>query len=39
MKNLKQSKEYKAPTFQLVTTDEQKKVFFAASGTPGPANT
>jgi len=32
----KQSKEYKTPQFQFVKTDEQNKVFFAASGTPGP---
>jgi len=30
----KQSKEYKAPQFQLVRQDEQNKVFFTASGGP-----
>jgi len=35
MKENKQSKAYKTPQFQFVKTDEQNKVFFAASGTPG----
>ncbi len=36
MKETKQTKEYKTPQFQFVKIDEQNKVFFAASGTPGP---
>jgi len=35
MKQNQQSKEYKTPKFQIVKQDEQNKVFFAASGTPG----
>jgi len=34
MTQTKQSKEYKAPQFQLVRQDEQNKVFFTASGAP-----
>jgi len=37
MKETKQSKEYNTPQFLFVKTGEQNKVFFAASGTPGPA--
>lgn len=29
------NKEYKAPEFRLVNTDESNKVFFDGSGTPG----
>jgi len=39
MKDNQQSKEYKTPQFQFVKTDNQNKVFFAASGTPGPTPT
>jgi len=35
VKEIHQSKEYKTPQFKFVKTDEQNKVFFAASGTPG----
>jgi len=35
MKEIKQSKEHKAPYIQLVRMDESNKVFFAASGKPG----
>jgi len=34
MKQIRQTKEYKTPQFQLVRQDESNKVFFAASGAP-----